>query len=207
GCIIPNNISFNQFETYTNLLFQNNVIQKTFVGSTSGMIIGLQNGTNIVFDHNLFYSNNNTMAFSNCDFFTISNNIFVKMNLISTASSSISFSTFNNNITYNCGGVHDTAWIFNNNTGTGNIAATSPHLADSTAVNNGTFNELLDFAVLGGPANNGGSDGKDIGLLFDATGSLNWANSHNSRFPRITVMNITTPTIAPGGNLNVTVEA
>lgn len=207
SCIFTNTIGFNNSQTYTNILFQNNVFEKTALGSFSGFIINLQNGTNVLIDHNLFYSNNNTMAFYNSDFFTISNNIFVKMNLVSTFSTSISYSTFNNNITYNCGGNHDTAWAFNNNTGTGNIPATSPQLSDSTAVNNATFTELLDFTVLGGPAKNGGSDGKDIGLLFDPTGSLNWSNARNSRFPRITVMNITTPTVAPGGNLSVNVEA
>jgi hypothetical protein len=207
SCIFNHALLFNSSQTYSNLLFQNCVFKKNTYYFTNACIADIQNGTNILFDHNLFYSNHGATAFSNCDFLTISNNIFVEMDLVNTAASSISFSTFNNNITYNCGGAHDTVWAYNNNTGVGNIPATDPQLADSAAVNNGTFSETLDFSVLGGLANNGGSDGKDIGLLFDTTGALNWNNAHNSRFPRITVMNITTPTIAPGGNVSVSVEA
>jgi hypothetical protein len=57
------------------------------------------------------------------------------------------------------------------------------------------------------PANNTGSDGKDMGLLFDATGSLNWSNSNMSRIPFIIDMNILTTTITAGGTLNVQVGA
>lgn len=207
SCIFSHSLSFNPGSTYTNLLFQNNVFKKTTFFLTNACVTGIQNATNVLFDHNLFYSNHNSTAFSNCTFLTVSNNIFVEMNLVSTPSSSVSFSTFNNNITYNCGGAHDTVWAHNNNTGTGNIPATSPQLFDSTAVNNATFSETLNYTVQGGPAKNGGSDNKDIGLLFNTTGSLNWNHAHNSRFPRITVMNITTPTIAPGGNVSVSVQA
>jgi hypothetical protein len=80
-------------------------------------------------------------------------------------------------------------------------------MVDQTAVNSGTGNPLLNFTIAAGPANNSGSDGKDMGLLFDASGSLNWANSRNSRLPRIFSMNITNPTIPVGGSLNVQVEA
>lgn len=207
SCIFSHALLFKPTATYTNILFQNNVFKKSTYYFTNACIADIQNGTNVLFDHNLFYSNHSSTAFSNCTFLTVSNNIFVEMNLVNTPSSSVSFSTFNNNITYNCGGAHDTVWAYNNNTGTGNIPATSPQLFDSVAVNSATFSETLNYTVQGGPAKNGGSDNKDIGLLFDATGSLNWNHAHNSRFPRITVMNITTPTIAPGGNVSVSVQA
>jgi hypothetical protein len=80
-------------------------------------------------------------------------------------------------------------------------------MVDQTVINGSTSSPLLNFTIASGPANNTGSDGKDMGLLFDATGSLNWTNSRNSRLPRIFSMNITTPTVTPGGNLSVTVEA
>jgi hypothetical protein len=80
-------------------------------------------------------------------------------------------------------------------------------MADQTAINAGTYSGLLDFTIASGPANDSGSDGKDMGLLFDGTGSLNWNNSRNGRLPRIYSMNITTPTIPQGGSLTVKVEA
>ena len=80
-------------------------------------------------------------------------------------------------------------------------------MVDQTAVNAGTNNPLLDFTIPAGPANNSGSDGKDIGLLYDAVGSLNWTTSRGSRLPFIFSMNITNPTIPVAGTLNVVVEA
>jgi hypothetical protein len=80
-------------------------------------------------------------------------------------------------------------------------------MVDQTQINSGNSNALLNFTIASGPANNTASDGKDMGLLFDPTGSLNWTNSRNSRLPRIFSMNITTPTVTPGGNLSVTVDA
>jgi hypothetical protein len=74
-------------------------------------------------------------------------------------------------------------------------------------VNNGTNDPLLDFTIAAGPANNSGTDGKDMGLLYDATGSLNWATSRSSRLPYIFSMNITNPTISQGGSMEVKVEA
>jgi hypothetical protein len=75
------------------------------------------------------------------------------------------------------------------------------------SVNNGTDNPMLDFTIAAGPANNSGSDGKDMGLLYDASGSLNWTISRTSRLPFVYSMNITNPTIPQAGTLNVQVEA
>lgn len=205
SCLFLTTLFFtNNSNTFTtNLLFQNNVF---FANSccTSNGINGLSNPTNVAFNHNLFYSDNGVDLFSNCAFLTLSNNIFVERN----PAAGLSNSTFTNNITFNCGATGDTAWIRNSNVdGGGNIAAQNPQMANQTAVNNGTFSGLLNFTIAAGPANNAGSDGKDMGLLYDATGALNWTNARNSRFPRITQMNIVNPTIAPGGNLNVNVEA
>ena len=79
-------------------------------------------------------------------------------------------------------------------------------MAAGATANNGTSNPLLDFTIAAGPANNAGTDGKDLGLLYDATGSLNWTNSRNSRLPRIFSMTIANSTITPGGTLNINVE-
>jgi hypothetical protein len=179
-------------------------------------ISGLTNSVNIRFDHNLFFSSNNnggstvSIFSSNCSAISLSNNIFNQCN----AGLNLSFSTFTNNLTNNSGLAasnavsNDTPWLVNNNVdGGGNVSSQNPLMADQASINAGNGSPMLNFAIASGPANNSGSDGKDMGLLFDVTGSLNWTNSRNSRVPRIVSMNITTPTIPVGGSLSVTVEA
>jgi hypothetical protein len=205
SCIFLTTIAFtNNSNTFTtNILFQNNIIFANQCCTGVG-ITGLSNPTNVHFNHNLFYSDGNVAAFSGCNFLTLSNNIFSKRN----PESGLSNSTFTNNITFNCGALGDTAWIRNGNVdGGGNIAGTNPQMADQVAVTAGSLSGLLNFTIASGAANNAGSDGKDLGLLFDATGAVNWTNARNSRFPRITQMNVVNPSIAPGGNLNVNVQA
>jgi len=215
GCIFYNVCNFNGSATYQNFLFQNNV----FFFSTcclSYQINGLTNSVNVRFDHNLFYSSNNSgggtvsVFVTNCRFLTLSNNIFNQVN----AGINLSFSTFNNNITNNVtlnvanAASNATPWAVNSNVdGGGNVSNQSPAMVDQVSVNGSNSSPLLNFTIASGPANNSGSDGKDMGLLFDGTGSLNWTNSRNSRLPRIFSMNITTPTVTPGGNLSVTVDA
>jgi hypothetical protein len=193
---------------YQNFVIQNNVffsLNSGSIGSQGGHLDGFSQATNTVLvDHNLFYgpqnSGNSTNAFTSCSFLILSNNIFFHRNV------SVSNSFFNNNLTFETG--TNTPWIGNNNTNSaGNLANTDPQMAGqanfATSVNN---NPLHDFTIASGPANNTGSDGKDIGLLYDASGSLNWANSRNSRLPRIFSMNIATPVNPAGGTINVTVE-
>jgi hypothetical protein len=211
GCIFFYYVNFSG-ATYQNFLFQNNM----FYFQSSFVINSLTNSVNVRFDHNLFTSNNNSgggtysIFANNCRFITLTNNIFNQTN----AGNNLSFSTFNNNITNNItlnsanATSNATPWAINSNVdGGGNVANTSPGMVDQTAVNAGSSSALLNFTIASGAANNTGSDGKDMGLLFDTTGSLNWANSRNSRLPRIFSMNITTPTVTPGGNLSVTVDA
>lgn len=212
GCIFYSYLNFGGSNTFQNFLFQNNL----FYQSSSFMINQLTNGVNIRFDHNLFTSNNNSgggtysIFATNCRFITLSNNIFNQVN----AGNNLSLSTFNNNITNNItlnsanATANATPWAVNSNVdGGGNVANTSPGMFDQTIINGNNSSPLLNFTIASGPANNSGSDGKDMGLLFDTTGSLNWTNSRNSRLPRIFSMNITTPTVTPGGNLSVTVDA
>lgn len=214
GCIFYNTLNFNSSLTYQNFLFQNNMFF-FIVGSIGTQINNVFNSVNVRFDHNLFYSSNNAgggsvQLFANCRFFSLSNNIFNQAN----AGLGLSFSTFNNNITNNItlnsanATSNATPWAVNSNVdGGGNVANTSPGMFDQTTINGNNSSPLLNFTIASGPANNSGSDGKDLGLLFDAIGSLNWTNSRNSRLPRIFSMNITTPTVTPGGNLSVTVDA
>ena len=156
-------------------------------------------------DHNLWFGTGSGVrnAFTNtCRFLTITNNIFVRRNAATNNSNSV----FNNNITFNA--VNNTPWLSNGNVNSGgNIDNQDPQMVAQASVNAGTNNSLADYTIAAGPANNTASDGKDIGLLYDASGSLNFTNSRNSRLPRIFSMNVTTPTVAPGGNVTINVEA
>jgi hypothetical protein len=181
----------------SNFIIHNNVFFDNQGHSTA--VGGFMNASNILVDHNLFYGGPYGV-FPSSRFLLITNNIFVRRD-----ASGANTSTFNNNITYLT--PNDAPWTVNSNTGVGNFAATNPQMADEAAVEANTNNPLLDFTISAGPGNNGGSDTKDIGLLYDATGSLNWVNSRGSRMPFIFSMNITTPTVAPGGNVSVTVES
>jgi hypothetical protein len=215
GNVFYNTTSFNGTHTYQNFLYQNNMFFQS-VCCIGTMMNGLTNAVNVRFDHNLFYSSNNNgggNAFffgSNCRFLSFSNNIFNQQNV----GNDVSFSTFNNNITNNAqlnvanAASNGTPWAVNSNVNAGgNVSNASPQLADQAAVTSGNGGVLLNFTIAAGPANNSGSDGKDMGLLFDAVGALNWSNSRNARTPRIYTMNITTPTVPQGGSLSVTVEA
>jgi hypothetical protein len=189
--------------TMQNFIFHNNIFYET--GCCIGVSIsGFTNTVNVLFDHNLFYgpsSGSRDLFGGTCRFLIMSNNIFVRRN----AATNLSSSVFNNNITFNTG--TDAPWAANSNVDAGgNVAGQDPQMTDQASVTSGADNPFLDFTITAGPANNNGSDGKDMGLLFDVTGSLNWLNTRTSRLPYIFSMNITTPTVAPGGNVSVTVE-
>ena len=189
--------------SYTNFLFKNNIFYAMYSG---GNVAGLYNCVNVLFDHNLWYgpsSGTGACFGSNCRGLMITNNIFVRRD----AAANNTLSTFNNNITFNAG--VNNPWAVNGNTGTPgtNIENQDPQMVSESAVNSGTDNPLLDFTIAAGPANNAASDGKDIGLLYDASGELNWANSRMSRLPFVYSMNITNPNIPVGGTLSVQVEA
>ena len=193
----------NSFDiTLSNFIFQNNI----FYSSTANNIYSFTNCANVLFNHNLFYGPaggvTDVFAGAICKGITLNNNIFIRRNAANVAANN----TFTNNITFNAG--DNTPWASNGNIDAGgNINNQDPQMVDQTAVNNGESNPLLNFTIAAGPANNKGLDGKDMGLLYDAVGSLNWASSRTSFLPYIYSMNIINPTIPSGGTLNVTVEA
>ena len=188
----------------TNFLFRNNIF---YAISTNGNVTGFSNTQNVYFDHNLWYGPAGT-ATAPC-FGTISrgmhlsNNIFVHRN----AATNNTLSIFNNNITYGAGVNNPWDIAYGNSDAGGNVADQDPQMASQVLVNNGMNSPVLNFTIVAGPANNSGSDQKDMGLLYDATGSLNWSNSNMSRLPVMVGMNILNPTITPGGTLNVQVDA
>lgn len=214
GCIFYNTINPNASFTYENFLFQNNIFFFS-VCCIGTQINGFNNSINVRFDHNLFYSsnnggNNNVIIFSGSRFLTFTNNIFNQANV----GGNVSFSTYTNNITNNAtlnpanAASNATPWTVNSNVdGGGNISNTNPAMTAQAQVDAGNGSPLLDFTIAAGAANNSGADGKDLGLLFDAVGSLNWTNSRNSRLPRIFSMSITNPTVGAGTNLSVNVNA
>jgi len=195
-------VMVNVSSTYQNFLFQNNYFYGKS-GSQVGSIVGFTNAINVLFNHNLWFGPGLDDCFgSNCRFLTLTNNIFVRRN----AANSVSSSTYSNNITFNAG--TNNPWAVNGNVNVGgNVENQDPQMVDQAAVNAGSNNPLLDFTIAAGPANNSGSDGKDMGLLYDPAGSLNWTVSRGSRLPYIFIMNIINPTIAQGGTLTVEVEA
>ena len=185
------------FYPINNSTIQNNV----FYNST---LNGIQNGSGVILNHNLFYGpvSGSTGCFSTCNNFVLSNNIFVRRN----AGSGNANSSFANNITYLCG--ENTPWTLNGNVNvTGNVANQNPQMVDGSLVEAGTFGLLLNYTIAAGPANNTGSDAKDMGLLYDPIGFYNWANSRYSRLPFLYKMNIYNPVIQTGGTITVNIEA
>ena len=195
--------------SYSNFLIQNNIFR--IDAFSNGFFNGFKNISNVIINHNLFYTNapgttGSLMFTSECKGLLLTNNIFVNMNV----GANLSFSTFNNNLTFYPNiAVLPGPWTINNNIdgGSSNLQNVNPGMVAQTAVNAGTDNPILDFSIAAGAANNAGTDGKDLGLLFDATGNLNWNNARGARIPFIFSMNIINPTVAPGANLNVEVTA
>jgi hypothetical protein len=189
--------------TYSNYLFQNNIFYAT---STNGNVSGFLNSTGVLFDHNLWYGPTSLASTVNCfggscQSLLLTNNIFVHRD----AALYNSLSTFNNNITFACR--VDTPWLANGNGGAGNIVNQDPQMFNQDSISAGHDNPLLNFTIAAGPANNAGTDGRDLGLMYNAVGILNWDFARMSRLPYIYNMNISNSTIAPGGTLTVQVEA
>lgn len=193
--------------TMNNMIFRNNLVRSSLNNRVFGTFTTV---SNILIDHNLFYNNGTAQSvFNTCQFLLISNNVFINKDPAgSNAVSGISNSTFTNNITF--GNTNPAPWIlFNNINGGGNIANQDPLIAAGTALLSGSApdNPLLDYSIAAGPANNAGSDGKDMGLLYDNNTTANWNFARNALLPYVRTLNITNPTVSPGGTLNVNITA
>ena len=195
---------------YNSFLIQNNVFYaQIFAAGASIQNFGTVNSSNILFEHNLVTGNisggNSAVLFSQCSGLLFTNNIFINR----TIDGNISSSTFTDNLTFNTLG-NTAPWAsFSNVEGStgSNINNQNPQMADQASVDAGTNSALLNYTIATGMANNAGSDGKDLGLLFNTTGSLNWDNARTSRLPFVFSMNVTNPTITPGQTISVQVEA
>ncbi len=195
-------ITGNASATFQNILFQNNLFVENGC-CRNGNINSLSNCVNVLFDHNLWYGGNRSCFTGTCRFINLTNNIFVGRN----PSSGLSSSTFSNNLTFNC--ADNTPWNSNSNVNASNsnIANQDPLMAAQATANGSGTCGTCDFTIASSIANNAGSDGKDIGLLFDANGSLNWTRSRTSILPYIVSMNLQSPNVTSGGNITVTIEA
>lgn len=190
----------------SNFIIRNNIFY-------NARINGFVNASSTMVDHNLFYYSGLFYAFgSNASYpsvnFTIQNNIFCRAEPIygTSGNGGAKNCIFKNNITFNTNAT--APWTLNGNIdGGGNILNQDPLMTAQTQVNSGINDPLLNFTIASGPANNKATDGKDMGLLFDNSGNLNWSNSRNSRLPYVYDLNILNPNIAPGGTLNITLEA
>jgi hypothetical protein len=214
------NIAVNLYYNLSNFLFEGNWFEGTFLvgqGLLATSFIFNNNifysfgnynivqfkANNILFNHNLWYgpSSGANDCFNNCQNLTLINNIFVRRN----AANGNSSSSFQKNVTYQC--VDDAPWKSNGNRDDGgNLSGINPQMVDQASVNNGTNNPLLNFTIPSGSANNAGTDGKDIGLLYDA-GRTNWKRSREPNLPIVYKMTLNSVTITLGSNLSVTVDA
>ncbi len=168
--------------SFTNFVFQNNI----FYGiSTIGNVLGFLYCTNVLFDHNLWYgpsgTNTSPCFGSACRNLLLTNNIFVHRN----AATNNTLSVFNKNITFGAGVNNPWDSTYSNSNAGGNIANQNPQMFNQDSVNAGHNNPLLNFTIAAGPADNSGTDNKDMGLMYDPIGILNWSNSRMSRIPYI----------------------
>lgn len=202
---------------YHNFMIQNNIFNGTRIAYFSNLA-----NTNILINHNVFFNRTFFYPFLNdfmesgtySQYLTIQNNIFYNSDLTyarydSTCQCnylSLGNSVLKNNITYNSSTT--APWTTNGNVnGSGNLNNTNPNVTDAGAILNGNNDPSLNFVILNGPAKNTATDGKDMGLLFDTQGSLNWTNSRMSRIPYIFNFSISNPNIAPGGSVQITIDA
>ncbi|MEP7319823.1 MAG: hypothetical protein ABI921_13805, partial [Panacibacter sp.] len=149
---------------YSNFIIQNNIFY-------NGALVQFVKASNMLLDHNLFYYSGLYYPFGTngnypCKNFTIQNNIFCRAEPV-YGTSGVGGAVnciFKNNITFNTNAT--SPWTLNGNIdGGGNVLNQDPLMAAQTQVNSGVDDPLLSFIITSGPANNKGTDGKDMGLL------------------------------------------
>jgi hypothetical protein len=194
-------IGSHPFTIHQNFLFENNIFEIPGVVLSS---FSNSSNNNIWFNHNLFFSGSGSPvnAFDDVKNINFINNIFVERNY----DASFTLNHFTSNITFNCS--PNDPWNVNGNTDAGgNVAGMDPQMTDQAAVNNGTAGLISNYTISSGPANNAGSDGKDMGLLYDPTGGMNWIYGRNARLPSVVELTITNPVLVAGESLNINLQA
>jgi hypothetical protein len=202
-----------------NILFANNI----FIGQN---INGFNSAT-VIIDHNLFLGVSGGGVIRGLYNVIVSNNIFSRsLGFVFDASSaSIVNCTFNNNLsnltTIAPPTIYNPANSFANfvpsvggsNTASGNIIGQNPLFALNT--NPDDYSTLDNYRLQAtSPGKNAGTDGTDLGIYggsypFPSGGAI--GSGFDTRpvppVPQVTNVNIQNPTLVPGAQLKVTIQA
>lgn len=182
---------------FSDLVIRNNIF---FECGLYGMY-----GDSTIIEHNLFYGRP-YLVFGYSSHLIFSNNILQLGCANGVEGNSTNFSVFNNNITYGIDNI--IPWNSNNNIDFGgNIAGKNPQMVDEASVDADVNDPLLDFTIKKGPANNAGSDGLDMGLLYDKGKVTNWNYSRAAHLPYISELNITDQNILIDGYIHFSGKA
>lgn len=197
----------------TNVLIQGNII-------TTGISGGFSQPS-VIIDHNLFLYNNFSWAISGVQFATISNNIFACPP--STAFfSGVTSNSFVNNLT-SSSVISNTSptnsFAGGPNTSSGNFVGTNPGFVNAP-VNGGVslgyvYDPNANYRLQStSPGKNAGTDGTDLGIYggpfpFPSGGApgSGFDTSAPPPIPKVTTMNIQNPSLVPGAQLKVTIQA
>jgi len=172
----------------TNILFSNCVFDGYIEGSINPNV-------NFTFDHCLFLTTTTT-TFSNLQFATVTNNIFMNGFPCCGATNSV----FNNNLSRVAGTFPPSG---GGNSGSGNLAGVDPNFTSYTLA---TFYASTNNYQLqaGSPAIGTGTGGSDIGVHGGGSGFSRFGEVlHN---PIVRSVNIQNTSVAPNGTLNVDVN-
>jgi hypothetical protein len=178
-----------------NITVRNNVFNGVIYNFYPG-----SGGNNIYFDNNLFLVNGYVFTASN-RYLQFRNNIFYRAD----PNSSISSSSFDNNIIYQAYSTTNSFPTSNSNTSTNNLNNTDPLFVNFPSAGD-YYSYNYNFNLQSSsPAKNAGSDGKDIGLTGGSGYFQKWGIPN---IPQVNQFSITSPanaTVAPGGTLQISV--
>lgn len=170
---------------YANILLRNNVVLHQ--GTSNTFMPAFNNSTGLHLDHNLFYGTGTLFGTSsnNPNFATITNNIFINVAGIGNTQNSL----YQNNLTFSTN--HSAPWTMGSNyDGGGNMNA-NPAMVNQVALTANTLDVLLDFNPgPGSPCLNAGTDGLNLGVIYQTNSPDDWAQSRNGVLPYLVSLNI-----------------
>lgn len=191
----------------SNVLIQGNILFRNVVSF---------NQSSVIIDHNIFLRSTNSYMLGNLKFATVTNNIFTGITSSSPILQGVSSNIFNNNLT-NLTVVSDTAptnsFAGGPNSATGNFVGADPLFVDVT--NPGTYNASFNYRLQStSPGKNTGTDGTDLGIYggpfpFPSGGApgSGFDTSAPPPIPQVTNVTIQNPSLAPGAQLKVSIQA
>ncbi|MBL7766860.1 MAG: hypothetical protein JNJ58_12240 [Chitinophagaceae bacterium] len=171
--------------TYVNMLFRNNVVLHQ--GTSNTFMPSFNNSTGLHIDHNLFYGTGTLFGTSanNPNFATITNNIFINVAGIGNTQNSL----YQNNLTFSTN--HSAPWTMGSNyDGGGNMNA-NPLMVNQVALTANALDVLMDFNPgPGSPCLNAGTDGLNLGVIYQTNSPDDWAQSRNGVLPYLVSLNV-----------------